>query len=111
MRLQDHRSQQSSLSLCDQDSGIRQSREKIPHSDCLLQKTFNSEALAIIECVRIYLYTIVKIKRWQVMSANIRRSLWNTNLQTAVRKYIGVRPINICMYAYIRACMCIFMYA
>src|SRR6218665_3006862 len=42
MRPQDDRSQQSSLSLCDQDSGIRQSRQKIPHSDCSLQKTFNS---------------------------------------------------------------------
>src|SRR6218665_853176 len=42
MRTQDDRSQQSSLSLCDQDGGIRQSRRKIPHSDCSLQKTFNS---------------------------------------------------------------------
>src|SRR6218665_417955 len=42
MRLQDDRSQQSNLGLCDQDSGIRQSRRKIPHSDCSLQKTFNS---------------------------------------------------------------------
>src|SRR6218665_553253 len=42
MRPQDNRSQQSSLSLCDQDCGIRQSRRKIPHSDCSLQKTLNS---------------------------------------------------------------------
>src|SRR6218665_323400 len=49
MRPQDNRSQQSSLSLCDTDSGIRQSRRKIPHSDCSLQKSSTrvlSEALA-----------------------------------------------------------------
>src|SRR6218665_1951984 len=38
MRPQDDQSQQSSLSLCDQDSGIRQSRQEIPHSNCSLQK-------------------------------------------------------------------------
>src|SRR6218665_3006665 len=42
MRPQDNRSQQSSLSLCDQDCGIRQSMRKIPHSDCSSQKTLNS---------------------------------------------------------------------
>src|SRR6218665_2768080 len=42
MRPQDNRSQQSSLGLCDQDCGIRQSMRKIPHSDCSLQKTLNS---------------------------------------------------------------------
>src|SRR6218665_2604544 len=42
MRPEDNRGQQSSLSLYDQDSGIRQSRRKILHSDCSLQKTFNS---------------------------------------------------------------------
>src|SRR6218665_3400760 len=41
MRPHDDRSQQSSLGLSDQDSGIRQSRRKIPHSDYSLQKTFN----------------------------------------------------------------------
>ena len=38
MRPQDERSQQSCLGLCNQDSGIWQSRRKIPHSNCSLQK-------------------------------------------------------------------------
>src|SRR6218665_2024444 len=42
MRLQDDRSRQSGFGLCDQDSGIRQSRRKILLSNCSLQKMFNS---------------------------------------------------------------------
>src|SRR6218665_2079698 len=94
MRPQNNRSQQSSLSLCDQDCGIRQSMRKILHSDCSFFGRYPIRIVLFLCFFRylcVCLYTVLFLCHF----AHLQSSKFSNYSNT-------LKPVS---YMYLRVCL------